>query len=84
MLEQVVSTHSGLDVRALRDSCRIFQRGGTARRLPYGERRAAVHCLNSDSRIGRYFRDVVGEVADLDGRPIVDKAKAYPDGLYKQ
>jgi len=36
------------------------------------------------TRIGRYIRDVVGEVADLDRRPTVDKAKPDPDGLCKQ
>jgi len=36
------------------------------------------------ARIGRYIRDVVGEVADLDRRPVVDKAKPDPDGLCKQ
>jgi hypothetical protein len=36
------------------------------------------------ARIGRYVRDLVGEVANLDRRPVVDKPKPDPDGLCKQ
>ena len=36
------------------------------------------------TRIGRYIRDVVGAVADLDHRPIVDKPKPDPEGVCKQ
>jgi len=36
------------------------------------------------ARIGRYVRDVAGEVANLDRRPVVDKPKPDPDGLCKQ
>jgi hypothetical protein len=36
------------------------------------------------TRIGRYIRDVVGAVADLDHRPAVDKAKPDPEGVCRQ
>jgi hypothetical protein len=36
------------------------------------------------ARIGRYVRDVVGEVANLDRRPVVDKAKPDPNGVCQQ
>jgi hypothetical protein len=36
------------------------------------------------TRIGRYIRDVVGGVADLPHRPVVDKAKPDPEGVCRQ
>ena len=45
--ERVLPQRS-LHVRALRHSGAVLQRRGVARRLPYGERRAAVHRLRSD------------------------------------
>ena len=37
-----------------------------------------------NARAGRYVCDVVGQVANLDRRPLVDKAKPDPNGLCKQ
>jgi hypothetical protein len=36
------------------------------------------------TKIGRYIRDFVGAVADLDRRPLVDKPKPDPEGLCRQ
>ena len=36
------------------------------------------------TRIGRYVRDVVGSVADLDRRPMIDKPKPDPEGICRQ
>jgi hypothetical protein len=36
------------------------------------------------ARIGRYVRDVVTAVADLDHRPVVDKPKPDPNGTCRQ
>ena len=36
------------------------------------------------TKIGRYIRDFVGAVADLDRRPLVDKQKPDPEGLCRQ
>jgi len=36
------------------------------------------------TKIGRYIRDYVGEVANLAHRPNVDKPKPDPNGLYRQ
>lgn len=36
------------------------------------------------ARIGRSVHDIVGEVANLDRRPAVDKAKPDQNGLCKQ
>jgi hypothetical protein len=36
------------------------------------------------TRIGRYIRDMVGAVANLDRRPTVDKPKPDPEGLCRQ
>ena len=36
------------------------------------------------TRIGRYIRDMVGAVANLDQRPTVDKPKPDPEGLCRQ
>ena len=36
------------------------------------------------TRIGKYIRDFIGTVADLDHRPAVDKPKPDPDGLCRQ
>jgi len=36
------------------------------------------------TRIGRYIRDMVASVADLDHRPVVDKIKPDPNGTCRQ
>jgi hypothetical protein len=36
------------------------------------------------TRIGKYIRDLVGAVADLDHRPVVDKTKPDPNGVCRQ
>ncbi|HTE44366.1 MAG TPA: M28 family peptidase [Gemmatimonadaceae bacterium] len=36
------------------------------------------------TRIGKYIRDVIGSIANLDHRPVVDKPKPDPDGVCRQ